>query len=306
MRVSIIGAGALGKAYGGLLSLSGHDVHYWVRSEYEEIKQKGYFALNFKETGNTTKIIKPKIHSNSDELPVSDLILITLKTTANDLIPSLLSSCRADHSIIVVIQNGMGNEEWISQFTGKSPVICGISMMGAFRKGSIDVEVALLGFLILAAYKAEFAPQVEKVREIFTTMSTPMSIQVQENHRKLRWYKLLWNLPFGALALMYGKTSGVLASEEPTCSMIYDIMSELREIARREGIDIEESTVQNLLERSRAIKDYVPSICHDYNSGRKIEKEYIFDNVLALATKHKVKTPLLHLIDRYLDAITKA
>ena len=56
MKVSVIGAGALGKAYGGLLSLGGHDVHYLMRSEFNEIKEAGFFALKFNETGKTIKI----------------------------------------------------------------------------------------------------------------------------------------------------------------------------------------------------------------------------------------------------------
>lgn len=304
MRVSVIGAGALGKAYGGLLSLSGHDVHYLMRSEFAEIKQTGFFALKFTETGKTLKIKNPQIYSKAEDLPVSDLIIVTIKTTSNDQIESLLASCRTDHSIVLVIQNGIGNEEFISQYTGKSPILCGISMMGAFRK-AVDVEVVYLGYLVLASYKPEYDPQREIVRKALSAMSIAMPVKVHESYRKLRWFKLTWNLPFGGLALMFKKTTGILASEEPYSYMLYDIISEIREIALAEGFYIDEESVQALLESSRSKTEYLPSICHDFNSGRKIEREYIFDNALAIGKKLKVKTPLLHLLDGYLDSITK-
>ena len=67
MKISIIGSGALGKTYGGLLSLAGNDVHFLMRSEYDEIREKGFFEINFsKEEKKFKKLIMQHIEKDEN------------------------------------------------------------------------------------------------------------------------------------------------------------------------------------------------------------------------------------------------
>ena len=300
MKVTILGSGALGKAYGGILTLGGHDVHFLARSEFAAIKHLGYFSLNFKETQRSVQISKPQLYLHADELPPSDLIVIALKTTANDDIPSLMKTCRTDRSIVLVIQNGIGNEEWIAQYTAQSPLLCGISMMGAVRKNAVEVDIAILGLLKLAPYKPQYKDPLASVRAAFAQSPITIPIEESASHRELRWLKLMWNMPFGALALIYAQTTSVLASEEPYASLIDAMIAEIHAIALADGVTIQERYISELLAVTRRNKDYFPSIYTDFKQGHRIEKTYIFDHVLEIANQKQIRTPILHLIERYI------
>lgn len=300
MRISIIGAGALGKTYGGLLSLLNHDVHYLMRSEYTQVKNEGYFNLYFTEQQKIIKIENPQVYQSASDLPPSDLVVISLKTTENKNIATLLSSCLSKQSIVVVLQNGIGNEEWISKFTGNCPIITAISTTGAYKEESSRVTIPFLGELRLAPFKIQYKLDCEKIAALFQ-QSTMVPVRIYDNYKEIRWLKLLWNVPFASLSVIYSKDTYTIASHQPYATIANNLMDEVCDIAKSEGIEISKEYVTKMLEMTKRVKNYFPSMYQDYVQGKPIEKEYIIDNVLAIARSHDVRTPMLNLIASHLE-----
>ncbi|MGE3319679.1 MAG: ketopantoate reductase family protein [Candidatus Berkiella sp.] len=296
MIVSIIGSGALGKIYGGLLAQANHEVHYLMRSEYNEIHKSQYFNLVFIDPENLIRIEDPIIHNHPNQLPASDLVIIALKTTENAHISSLIAHCLKDDSMVLVIQNGIGNEEWISRFTGKCPLICGISTVGAYRADPLTVDIAFMGDLKIAPYQM-------KDLELCQSLSLPLSaafnypVHVYKNYKEIRWHKLLWNIPFATLSIIYDKSTNILASTQPYATIVRNVISEVVDIAASEGVKITQDYIEKMLASTQKNKNYYPSMYRDYVEGKAIEKEYFIDNVLEIAKKHDIKTPMLNLIE---------
>jgi 2-dehydropantoate 2-reductase len=302
MLISIIGAGALGKTYGGLLALAGHEVHFLAHSEYAALQQAASFAIHLKET-QTTLTVKPfVIHQDANTLPPSDLVIIALKTTANQEIPSLIKSCLKDTTTVFIIQNGIGCEEWISQFTGQSPIVCGISFIGAYREG-IDLNISFLGNLKLAPFGFASMETCEHIRDAFKQSPVPLPITLHDNYKEIRWHKLLWNIPFGALSIIFDMSTHSLAQNEPYRTMSTQLMSEIRLIAKAEGIEIEKAAQQQMIEYTAQAGQYFPTIYRDFHEGKPIEKEYMFDNVLAIANRYNCIVPFLTLIEKELQTL---
>jgi 2-dehydropantoate 2-reductase len=296
MIVSIIGSGAVGKSYGGLLSLANNEVHYLMRSEYAQIQKSGYFELRFEDPLQTIRIENPIIHSDPLTLPPSDLIIISLKTTENQTIASLLKSCLKADSTVLIIQNGIGNEEWISDFTKNCPVICGISTIGAHRPDAITVQISFFGELKLAPYQLK---DLEICKALSETLSIALKkhVSVYNNYKEIRWQKLLWNVPFASLSIIYDKNTETLASMQPYVSIVRNLMNEVIEVAAADGVKIPKDFSEKMLAASQKANNYYPSMYRDYVEGKPIEKEYIIDNVLKIARKHDIKTPMLNLIE---------
>ncbi len=296
MIVSIIGSGAVGKSYGGLLSLAKTEVHYLMHSEYAKIHQSGYFNLQFQDPLQTIRIESPIIHSDPRKLPPSDLIIISLKTTENQSIASLLQSCLKADSTVLIIQNGIGNEEWISGFTQNCSVICGISTIGAYRSDANNVQVSFFGELKLAPYQLK---DMEICKALSETLSGALKkpVPVYNNYKEIRWQKLLWNIPFASLSIIYDQNTETLASMQPYVSIVRNLMNEVIEVAAADGVKIPKDFSEKMLTASQKAKNYYPSMYRDYVEGKPIEKEYIIDNVLKIARKHDIQTPMLNLIE---------
>lgn len=296
MIVSILGAGAIGKTYGGLLSLVNIEVHYLMRSEYADIKKSGYFNLQIQDPLQTIRIEQPIIHIDPLTLPPSDLVIIALKTTFNHEISLLLKNCLKPNTTVLIIQNGIGNEEWISGFTGNCPLICGISTVGAYRVEPLTVEIAFLGDLKIAPYRMKDLDTCNALAEtLFGALKKP--VVVHNNYKEIRWYKLLWNVPFASLSIIYNKNTETLASTQPYVSIVRNIINEVIEVAAADGVKITNDYSEKMLLASQKTKNYYPSMYRDYVEGKAIEKEYIIDNVLKIARKYDIRTPMLNLIE---------
>ncbi len=297
MIISIIGAGALGKAYGGLLSLA-HEVHFLMRSDYSAISENKGFHCHFEQFEKNILVKDPHIHHKADTLPLSDVVIISLKTTENKAIPSLLSHCLKPSTVMLIIQNGIGNEEWVAQFT-QCDIVCGISSMGAFRASPLQVEIPILGELRLAPFRGEKA--CEQIKVLFKESPIKLEPLIFPSYKEIRWRKLLWNVPFSTLSIIYKQDTNTLASMQPFASIVLSVMREVAEIAKTQGVMITEVDMMKMMELTKTFKNYYPSMYRDYFKGLPIEKEYIIDNVISIARANEVQTPMLNMIGAHLE-----
>lgn len=300
MKVSIIGSGALGKTYGGLLALAGHEVHFLMHSEYAAIQKAEFFNITFNELKQTVSVLKPLLVTQSQDLPPSDLVILALKTTENDKIADLLSSCLKENTIVLIIQNGIGNEEFISNIIGQRyPLICGVATIGAIRNNPVDTEITFLGNIKLSAFKNKDQHYCEMIAKAFEKSPVHIPITLHENYRDIRWHKLAWNISFGAMSLIFDKSIDILATEQPYATLLLRIMQEVQHIALLDNVMINDNFLHQMITNSQKSK-YFPTIYRDYKEGKPIEKTYLFDNVIAIAQKYQEYPPLLTLIEKQL------
>jgi 2-dehydropantoate 2-reductase len=299
--ISVIGAGALGKLYGGLLFLEEHEVHSLFKSEYQTIQQQGFYELQFNQLGKTYKIDNANIHVDPKALPPSDFVLITVKTTANDHLKELLAPTLKKDTVILVIQNGIGNEEYIASLFPNHTIVSIISYAGVTRREEAMAEVFAIGELRMALFNTTDESLLQTIEDLFPKDIHPKFI-VYASYKQMRWDKVLWNAPFGALSILSNKSTDILASEEPYASMIRDIMHEIQAVARSEGVEITDQTIDATTDNDRKVKGYYPSMYWDYRNGQEIEKEYILNQILKIAKANKVKIPTLEKVVADLNA----
>src|SRR6476469_7799313 len=110
MKIAVVGCGAVGSFYGGKLARAAHEVHFLLRSDYAVVKKKGVFIRSpegeFK--------IQPKCASRAEDIGRCDLVLIALKSTANETFPKLLPPLVDEKTVVLTLQNGLGNEEQLA------------------------------------------------------------------------------------------------------------------------------------------------------------------------------------------------
>ena len=80
MKIGVVGCGALGSYYGARLWQAGHDVHFLLRSDYDVVREHGVRIES--PAGNF--IARPYAARQPEEIGACDLVVIGLKTTAND------------------------------------------------------------------------------------------------------------------------------------------------------------------------------------------------------------------------------
>src|SRR5215217_5453592 len=115
--IAIVGAGAVGAYYGGRLTQHGHDVHFLLRGDYSAVKQNGWMVRSCE---GDFALPPQSVHAYDDpaKMPKADLVIVTLKTTANDQFDPLIRPLLKGDTTILTLQNGLGNEERLAQLFG--------------------------------------------------------------------------------------------------------------------------------------------------------------------------------------------
>ena len=114
MKIGVVGCGAVGSYYGARLLQAGNEVWFLLRSDYEKVKKDGVFFESV--AGNFH--VSPHAASSPEQIGICDLVLIGLKTTANSEFSRLIKPLVGSHTLILTLQNGLGNEEKLADLFG--------------------------------------------------------------------------------------------------------------------------------------------------------------------------------------------
>ena len=137
MKIHIIGSGAVGGYFGGLLAKAGNDVTFVARGEhYQAIKNNGLIVKNV----ISDFVIKPaKVIENISDIINPDLIIFTVKTYDTDSAAIKLAQVVNRDTVIITFQNGVDNDSQIKKYI-KSEVYPGAAYVISTKTGSGIIE----------------------------------------------------------------------------------------------------------------------------------------------------------------------
>ena len=131
-RIAVVGSGAIGTYYGAKLAQAGSDVHFLMRGDLSEVRHDGIFVRG---EGENFRVAKVNCYNSTKEIGPCDLIVIAVKTTSNsdlvDLIPPLLH----ERTMLLTLQNGFGNEEFLAKHFGAERVLGGLCFIAVAIHG---------------------------------------------------------------------------------------------------------------------------------------------------------------------------
>lgn len=273
MRIAVVGAGALGLYYGALLQKSGQEVHFLLRRDYEAVKEKGLkvFSVN-----GDFHLPRVSAYLSPEEIGPVDLVLIGLKTFANDNYARLIGPLLGNTTEILTLQNGLGNEDQLATLFGPERVIGGVAFLCSNRGEPGEVHHLAAGRIILGEYQSVDHGRVERLAAMFT--SAGVECRATDDLLRARWEKLVWNIPFNGLCALLEQPVDRLLSVPATRKLSRDLMLEVIAAANRQGLKkpISESYADNMLVFTDNMGEYKPSMQIDREEGRPLEIDAIF------------------------------
>jgi 2-dehydropantoate 2-reductase len=111
-RIAVVGAGAVGGYYGAKLAYFGRDVHFLMRGDLRSVRR---FGIRVRGKAESFRLAKVNCRNSTAEIGACDLVLIALKTTANEALLELIPPLLKEKTMLLTLQNGLGNEEFLAQ-----------------------------------------------------------------------------------------------------------------------------------------------------------------------------------------------
>lgn len=308
MKIGVVGCGALGSYYGGLLCRNGHDVHFLLRSDYQHVTTHGVSVESPK--GNFT--FTPHTHQQASEIGPCNLVIIGLKTTANHLFPTLLPPLIGADTIVLTLQNGLGNEEALTQCVHPDQILGGLCFVCLNRIRPGLIRHMDHGLIVMGEWTGPARQKTLDLVDVFNQAGIPC--KSTDHLMQAHWEKLMWNIPFNGLGVAGLLGHGGFESDIPLLETIPSeqcldanallddpvwetrvrcLMKEVRTAAGKLGHPIDEGFADQLVARTRTMGPYKASTLIDYERGYPLEMDSLFREPLRQAKAAALPTPLL-------------
>ena len=291
MKVAVVGCGAVGSFYGGLLHRTGAETHFLLRSDYEAVAARGVHVQSV--AGDWQ--FHPHAARSAEAIGPCDLVVIALKATANRLAyPALLPPLIKADTMVLTLQNGLGNVEALAALAGAEKVLGGLCFVCLNRVAPGVIRHLAHGRVMLGEFQRPALPRTRALAARFQAGGVPC--EVTDDLNLALWKKLVWNIPFNGLgvagaagyeAVRKGDWESsqplgpclptrVLLEEPRWLALVRELMREVIGAARRQGLEIPDDWADENIARTQTMGDYYASTLLDFAHGRPLELEALF------------------------------
>ncbi|MGA3007475.1 MAG: 2-dehydropantoate 2-reductase [Opitutaceae bacterium] len=300
-KIAIVGSGAIGTYYGAKLALAGADVRFLLRGDLAAVRARG--SVRVHEKGGTTELRPVTAFGSTGEIGVVDLVLVTLKTTANGEFPRLLPPLLGPDTAIFTLQNGLGSDERLAALFGAQRVMGGLAFIAATRTAPGEVTCYHPGSIALGEFGR---PPQDRTRALAAQFEAAgVKTRLVDNLVEARWRKLVWNIPFNGLAIAAGGVATDRLCADPQWSEeVRALMVEVQLAARRLGFDLPDKFLRQQFDVTPPMGAYQPSSLVDFLAGREVEVESIWGEPLRRAQAAGASLPRLEKLYASLKKLT--
>lgn len=304
-QYAIVGCGGVGGYYGGLLQKAGFDVHFLARSDYAHLKKHG---LKVDSVNGNFSLPRVNVYDSPASMPKCRTVVVALKTTANHLLPEILPPILEDGGTVVLLQNGMGQEEIVAEFVSGATIVGGLAFLCSFKAGAGHIKHVDYGRVVFGQYSADgkpagITPAVTRIADDFKKCG--LEVHATDFLLSARWEKLVWNIPFNGLAVLLNATTAQLMSDGSSRGLVNILMREVAAGAAADATAIEESFIEKMVAYTVKMAPYAPSMKLDYDAGREMELEAIYAIPLKRALDKGVQMPATETLYRLLFFLNK-
>ncbi|MDB4712295.1 2-dehydropantoate 2-reductase [Verrucomicrobiales bacterium] len=281
-RIAIVGSGAVGSYYGAKLAISGANVHFLMRADLEHVRRFG-LRIESNKTG-VEHLEKVNTYGCTADIGYCDLVIIALKATDNHSLEKILPPLLKEDTVIMTLQNGLGNEEFLANRFGGNRVIGGLCFVCINRPSPGTVHHIAQGSITCGEFSGLPIPRTHDIGLIFKRADIPFL--VAESLPKERWRKLVWNIPFNGLAIVGGAidTATVLATKNLYC-LAKELMKEIMGVALALGYELPDSLIEHNINETKKMGSYTPSSMIDFIMDKPVEVEAIWGEAVRAGLK---------------------
>lgn len=305
MRITIIGAGAMGSLYGAMLSRHHEVCLYSHNKAYVETVSRNGLIMT---CGDKKQVFKLPVISDPEKIMPSDVALVFVKATGlRQAIVDASKSCITPDTLVVALQNGIGNVEIVQELLPDEQIAYGFSVMKSDMKEPGHIEVTSSNkmntcFQVLC-------PKAKPKAEAFMNalLECGMKAEMPEDIDTLIWQKLLVNCTLNPLCSILKIYNGDVMLNTPEAHELGKaVIFEVSDVARARGINItRKAALDFVMKTVSAGPRHIPSMAQDVLKGKYTEISSLNEAVVAEGKRLGVPTPMNEIIIKFIRSIEK-
>ncbi len=280
-KIAVVGAGAVGGYFGGLLARAGAPVVMIGRPAFvEAVRKNGLFldTLQFQES------VRVEASTELSAVRGAEIVLFCVKTTDNAEAARALAPLLAPGALVLSMQNGVDNVEQIR------------------TAAAIDAlpAVVYVAASVPEPGRVKHGPESERTKriaELFSRASVPC--RISENIEGELWTKLIWNCALNAVSALGRAKYGSIASSTDAWKVVETAVYEVLAVARAAGIqppglEDPKAALAGALKIATQMAEALSSTGQDLNRGKRTEIDSLNGYISRRGAELGVPTPVNH------------
>lgn len=290
MKIAIIGSGAMGSLFGGLLYKTTSPTLYDLNIAHIQAIQKYGLRMQF---SDKDEFIPIRATNKPEEIGPMDVIILFVKHpfTQNAILDGLKTAITKD-TLVVSLQNGLGNVEIMSTLLNKDQIVYGFSTLTSDFIGSGHIQVTCDLQLNTSMWPLNNNPS-EKLKLLCKKMNDAgLNTQISEQVERDIWMKLLVNASLNSLCAITRQTVGGVVNSPGTNRLLHEIVYETADVAQAKGLSISrQMAINHVLYVAKHTMDHIPSMAIDVLNKKPTEIEAINGAIIKEAERLHIQTP---------------
>ncbi|MEH2542089.1 MULTISPECIES: ketopantoate reductase family protein [unclassified Bradyrhizobium] len=280
MQVAVVGAGAVGCYYGGLLLKAGHDVTFIGRPPHVDAINTHGLLLD---TTSFREYLPARAATDTTTLASPDLVLVCVKSADTELAGRSLAGRLRPETSVLSLQNGVDNAPRLSAVTGHA-VIPVVVYVGSEMAGPGHVRHHGGGDLAIgpSAASAALAEMLQ---------AAGIGITIADDIDRTLWSKLIINCAFNALSAVASISYGPMLDVAGTRDVVTSAVQEAISVARACGVSIPDDLLEHILNIPTMMPNQMSSTAQDLARGKPSEIDFLNGHVVRKGAELGIVTP---------------
>ncbi|MCK0508546.1 ketopantoate reductase family protein [Aromatoleum anaerobium] len=294
MDIAVMGAGAVGCYYGGMLARAGHDVVLIGRAPHVEAVQRDGLFLD---TQTFQAHVPMRASTDAGAVRGAQLVLCCVKSTDTADAAAQMAPHLAPAALLLSLQNGVDNASRLQALLGRE-VAPAVVYVATEMAGPGHVKHHGRGELVIGPSAAS-----EALEKLFAEAGVP--VQISDNVMGALWAKLILNCAYNALSAIAQLPYGRLVRGEGVEDVMRDVVRECLAVAQAEGVNVPGDPWDAVQHIARTMPTQFSSTAQDLARGKRTEIDHLNGYVLRKGEAFGIATPVnrvLHSLVKLLEA----
>jgi 2-dehydropantoate 2-reductase len=281
LRVAVMGAGAVGCYFGGMLARAGHDVVLIARPEHVVAIERDGLRM---QTKTFDEHVRLAASSDASAVQGAALVLFCVKSLDTETAGALMRPHLATDALVLTLQNGVDNADRLRTVLPQHAVAAAVVYVATEMAGPGHVKHHGRGELVIEPSSGSDAAAKALI-------AAGVPTEISDNVRGELWAKLILNCAYNAVSaitqLPYGKT----VAGEGVKDVMKDVVAECLAVAKADGVQVAGDVDAAIRKIAETMPAQFSSTAQDLARGKRSEIDYLNGLIVRRGEALGIATP---------------
>jgi 2-dehydropantoate 2-reductase len=281
LKIAVMGAGAVGCYYGGMLARAGHDVVLIARPQHvDAIRRDGLHI----ETKTFDEHVRLAASTKASAAQGADLVLFCVKSTDTESAGAQLRPHLTAGTLVLCLQNGVDNADRLRSVLPPHQVAAAVVYVASEMAGPGHVKHHGRGELVIEPSNASAV-----VAQALIGAGVPT--EISDNVRGALWLKLIINCAYNALSAISQRPYGEVVAGAGVREVMGEVVDECLAVAKAEGVRVAGDAHAAVRKIAETMPSQYSSTAQDLARGKRTEIDYLNGLVMRRGDALGIATP---------------